>query len=55
MSGSYVDPNWTAKVTIPVKRVGEHWEFFYGGVVPVGATTAGVPLIARIFRSVMLV
>ena len=23
MSGSYFDPMWTAKVTVPVKRVGE--------------------------------
>ena len=31
MSGSYFDPDWAAKVTVPVKRVGERWEFFYGG------------------------
>ena len=35
MSSNYFDPDWTAKVTIPVKRVGERWEFFYGGDVPV--------------------
>jgi hypothetical protein len=35
MTGSYHDPNWTEKVTIPVKRVGDRWEFFYGGDVPV--------------------
>ena len=35
MTSNYFDPNWTAKVTIPVKRVGERWEFFYGGDVPV--------------------
>ena len=35
MSGSYFDPDWTAKVTVPVKRVGERWEFFYGGDMPV--------------------
>jgi len=35
LSGSYFDPNWTEKVTVPVKRVGERWEFFYGGDVPV--------------------
>jgi len=34
MSGSYYDPLWTEKVTVPVKRVGERWEFFYGGDVP---------------------
>lgn len=41
MSGSYFDPNWTAKVTVPVKRVGERWEFFYGGDVPVREGTLG--------------
>lgn len=35
MTGSYHDPAWTDKVTIPVKRVGDQWEFFYGGSVPV--------------------
>jgi len=35
MSSNYFDPDWTAKVTVPVKRVGERWEFFYGGDVPV--------------------
>ncbi len=35
MSDSYFDPDWTAKVTVPVKRVGDRWEFFYGGDVPV--------------------
>jgi hypothetical protein len=41
MSGSYFDPDWTAKVTVPVKRVGERWEFFYGGDVPVREGTLG--------------
>jgi hypothetical protein len=41
MSGSYFDPNWTTKVTVPVKRVGERWEFFYGGDVPVKEGTLG--------------
>lgn len=41
MSGSYFDPDWTAKVTLPVKRVGERWEFFYGGDVPVKEGTLG--------------
>lgn len=41
MSGSYFDPNWTEKVTVPVKRVGERWEFFYGGDVPVKEGTLG--------------
>ena len=31
----YFDPNWSPKVTVPVKRVGDRWEFFYGGDVPV--------------------
>lgn len=35
MSDSYFDPNWQSKVTVPVRRVGKHWEFFYGGDVPV--------------------
>jgi hypothetical protein len=34
-SGSYFDPLWVEKVTLPVKFVGGLWEFFYGGVVPV--------------------
>lgn len=41
MSGSHFDPDWTAKVTVPVKRVGERWEFFYGGDVPVREGTLG--------------
>lgn len=41
MSGSYFDPSWTEKVTVPVKRVGERWEFFYGGDVPVKEGTLG--------------
>lgn len=41
MSGSYFDPMWTAKVTVPVKRVGARWEFFYGGDVPVKEGTLG--------------
>lgn len=41
MSGSYFDPDWTDKVTVPVKRVGERWEFFYGGDVPVKEGTLG--------------
>ncbi|MDO9224474.1 MAG: hypothetical protein Q8M09_19050 [Pseudomonadota bacterium] len=35
MSGNYFDPDWSTKVTMPVKRVGDRWEFFYGGDVPV--------------------
>ena len=41
MSSNYFDPDWTAKVTVPVKRVGERWEFFYGGDVPVREGTLG--------------
>lgn len=41
MSGSYFDRDRTAKVTVPVKRVGERWEFFYGGDVPVKEGTLG--------------
>ncbi len=35
MNGSYHDSDWTEKVTIPVKKIGGQWEFFYGGAVPV--------------------
>jgi len=41
MSDNYYDPLWTAKVTVPVKRVGDRWEFFYGGDVPVEEGTLG--------------
>ena len=41
MTGSYFDPDWRAKVTLPVKRVGKQWEFFYGGDVPVKDGTLG--------------
>ena len=29
------DPYWQPQVTVPVKRVNDRWEFFYGGDVPV--------------------
>src|SRR5690606_7670647 len=35
MSQNYFDPDWRAKISLPVTRVGKHWEFFYGGDVPV--------------------
>lgn len=35
------DSSWTEQVTVPVKRVGERWEFFYGGDVPVKDGTLG--------------
>lgn len=35
MSGNFFDEDWSAKVTLPMKRVGDRWEFFYGGDVPV--------------------
>lgn len=41
MTANFFDPNWTEKVTVPVKRVGERWEFFYGGDVPVKEGTMG--------------
>lgn len=41
MAGSYFNPDWRAKVTVPLKRVGDHWEFFYGGTVPVRDGTLG--------------
>lgn len=42
MSGSYHDPSWNEQVTIPVKRVGDRWEFFYGGDVPVADGSVGM-------------
>lgn len=41
MSSNYFDSDWTAKVTVPVKCVGERWEFFCGGDVPVKDGTLG--------------
>lgn len=41
MSDNFFDPLWTEKVTVPVKRVGDTWEFFYGGDVPVEEGTLG--------------
>ena len=41
MSGNYFDPLWTEKTTVPVKRVGDRWEFLYGGDVPVKDGTIG--------------
>ena len=41
MSSNDFAPDWTAKVTVPVRRVGERWEFFYGGDVPVSEGTLG--------------
>ncbi len=35
MTDNFYDDNWTEKVTLPIKRVGNAWEFFYGGDVPV--------------------
>lgn len=41
MSTGRFNSDWTAKVAVPVKRVGERWEFFYGGDVPVREGTLG--------------
>lgn len=42
MSGAKTfHPDWAEKVTLPVKRVGDRWEFFYGGDVPVKEGTLG--------------
>lgn len=41
MTDKYHDPNWTEQITIPVKRIGDRWEFFYGGDVPVKEGTLG--------------
>lgn len=35
MSNGVYEQEWTPKVTVPVRRVGESWELFYGGDVPV--------------------
>lgn len=42
MSDNFFDPLWTEKVSVPVKRVGDTWEFFYGGDVPVKEGTLGM-------------
>lgn len=42
MTGSYHDPSWAEQVTIPVKRLGDRWEFFYGGDVPVADGSVGM-------------
>lgn len=34
MSSNHFYPDWKEKVTVPIKRVGDRWEFFYGGDVP---------------------
>ncbi len=39
MSSSPIDPLWTPKVTLPVKLVGDRWEFLYGGEVKVAQKT----------------
>ncbi len=38
---NYFDPLWSDKTTVPVKKVGDRWEFFYGGDVPVKDGTMG--------------
>ncbi len=40
-SVNYFDPLWSKKTTVPVKRIGDRWEFFYGGDVPVKDGTMG--------------
>ena len=44
MSGSYFDPDWAAKVTVPVKRVGARWEFFFIGARSYHATCSAASL-----------
>lgn len=41
MSDNFFNPLWEEKVTVPVRRVGDRWEFFYGGDVPVKDGTLG--------------
>lgn len=36
---NYFDSSWVKTVTVPVLRVGNRWEFFYGGDVPVADGT----------------
>lgn len=38
---NFYDPLWSEKTTVPVKRIGARWEFFYGGDVPVKDGTMG--------------
>ena len=38
---NFFDPHWSEKTTVPVKRIGDRWEFFYGGDVPVKDGTIG--------------
>lgn len=35
MSDLFFDPEWTVKVTAPLRRVCDPWNFFHGGDVPV--------------------
>ncbi len=41
MKENYYDPLWSEQVTLPVKRVGDRWEFLYGGDIPVKDGTYG--------------
>lgn len=41
MSETCFDADYTPKVTVPIRRVGDRWEFFYGGDVPVKDGTIG--------------
>lgn len=41
MTNNHLDPLWSKKTTIPIKLVGDRWEFFYGGQVPVKDGTIG--------------
>ncbi|UBM09981.1 hypothetical protein [Cupriavidus metallidurans] len=36
---NYFDSDWAPQVRLPLKRVGERWEFLYGGDVPVADGT----------------
>lgn len=46
MSDNYFEPAWTEKLKLPVKRVGDRWEFFYGGDVPVRDATLAELIVA---------
>ena len=41
MTGCYHAPSWNEKDTIPVKRGGDRWKFFFGGDLPVADGSVG--------------
>ena len=39
MKNGFYDRDWTEKIGLPIKRVADRWEFFYGGDIPVADGT----------------